>query len=70
MKTPLKHMATLVAVLAATLVHAQAQLIKNGNFADGGNNWTVTTGGGAEVEYGNYNYKNWGSSLFGVGRKD
>jgi hypothetical protein len=59
MKTPLKHMATLVAVLAATLVHAQAQLINNGNFADGGNNWTATTTGAGDAQFGNYNDHGW-----------
>ena len=50
----------LLAVLAATLVHAQAVIITNGNFASGGTNWTVTTtGGGAEVQYGNYNSNGW-----------
>ena len=53
-------MATLVAVLAATLVHAQAQLINNGNFADGGTNWTATTTPPfGDAQFGNYNDNGW-----------
>ena len=50
----------LLAALAVTLVHAQAQLITDGNFASGGTDWTATTTPPAgDAQFGNYNDNNW-----------
>jgi hypothetical protein len=48
-----------IAVLAATLVHAQAAIITNGNFADGLTGWTSTTTAFGDPQTGNYNSNGW-----------
>ena len=58
MKTSIKILSA-IAVLAATLVHAQAAIITNGNFANGLTDWTSTTTAGGEASSGNYNSNGW-----------